>query len=211
MSRRVPFSYKRAKPVDLTFEDLTSLDMSAMRAFTSDFVRTYRMLGAPAKVHGRYRTASLLLNNNRLTGSLDGIRAVVDRLFDRSDALSWLDVSHNRLTGIASELLGFPNLRTLYMHHNDLRNMCAVESLSQASALRSFTLYGNPVAAIDGYRTTVVRLLPQLTALDFVRVTRDERCRLPPAAMHTTITNLRNARRLAVRNGLLYETKRDGS
>lgn len=205
MSKKVPFSYKRAKPLDLTFENLTSLDTNTLRIITLDFVSSYRMLGVPPKVDGRYKTASLLLNNNRIAGSLDGIRAVIDKLFYQPDALCWLDVSYNQLTGISHELLTFPNLRTLYMHHNDLRDICAVESLSQISRLRSFTLSRNPVSAIPEYRTLIIYLLPQLTKLDFVTVTSDERFRLLPAAMHNTIVKLRKAKQSAVKNSVLYK------
>lgn len=176
-------SYKRAKPLDLSFENLKSLtDFGQIRALSVGFVSSCRMLGLPAMFNGRYKTSSLLLNNNRLTGDLEGIRVLTAKLFHQPHALRWLDVSSNRLTDVPAELGCFPNLRTLYMHHNELASLCAVRRLSQVTGLRSLTLTNNPVAAVHGYRATVMFLLPQLISLDFAAVTNTERrCSLPPA------------------------------
>ncbi|XP_008184285.1 leucine-rich repeat-containing protein 51-like [Acyrthosiphon pisum] len=188
-SMKVPFLYKRAKPLDLSFEDLESLEPSSLRVFSSGFVSSYRMLGVPAKRDGRYKTASLLLSHNRLTGGLDDIRLLVDRLFWQPNALCWLDLSHNQLTDLSDVLLGFPNLSTLYLHHNRLASLCAVVRINRLPRLRSVTLQNNPVAEYRGYRTAVLSLLKRITRLDFVSVTESERRLLPPIALESFIKN----------------------
>ncbi|KAL4103522.1 hypothetical protein QTP88_018885 [Uroleucon formosanum] len=187
--KKVPFSYKRAKPLDLSFENLESLEPSSLRVFSTGFVSSYRMLGVPVQCDGRYKTASMLLSHNRLTGGLDDIRLLVDRLFWQPDALCWLDLSHNQLTDLSDVLLGFPNLSTLYLHHNRLANLCAVARINRLPQLRSLTLQNNPVAEYHGYRTTVLSILKRITRLDFVSVTASERRLLPPVAMETFIKN----------------------
>ncbi|CAI6347020.1 unnamed protein product [Macrosiphum euphorbiae] len=181
-SMKVPFSYKRAKPLDLSFEDLESLWPlpSSLRVF---YVVSDRMLGVPAKRHGRYKTASMLLSNNRLTGGLNDIRLLVDKLLWQPNALCWLDLSHNQLTDLSDELLGFPNLSTLYLHHNRLASLCAVACINRLPNLRSVTLQNNPMAEYHGYRTAVLSVLKHITRLDFVSVTESERRLLPPTKL----------------------------
>lgn len=176
---------KKAKPLDLSFENLKSLtNFAEIRALNTGFVSSYRMLGSPTKVNGLYETASVLLNNNQLTGGLEGIRELIGKLLYQPDALCWLDVSCNRLTDISSNIVSFPNLRILYMHYNELASLCAVKRLVQLTGLRSLTLNNNPVAAVHGYRATIIFLLPQLNSLDFVVVTSVERrCLLPPTSV----------------------------
>ncbi|KAF0770737.1 leucine-rich repeat-containing protein 51-like [Aphis craccivora] len=189
-SKKVPFSYKKAKPLDLSFEDLKSLEPSTLRVFSTGFVSSYRMLGVPSKRDGRYKTASLLLSHNRLTGGLDDIRLLVDRLFRQPDALCWLDLSHNRLTDLSDTLLGFPNLCTLYLHHNRLASLCVVARINRLPRLRSLTLQNNPVAVYRGYRTAVLTVLRRITRLDFVIVTNGERRLLPPIYLQSFIKNV---------------------
>ncbi|XP_060845715.1 leucine-rich repeat-containing protein 51-like [Rhopalosiphum padi] len=188
-STKVPFSYKRAKPLDLSFEDLESLEPSLMRVLTTGFVSSYRMLGVPTKRDGKYKTASMLLSHNRLTGGLDDIRLLVDKLFRQPDALCWLDLSHNRLTDVSDALFGFPNLSTLYLHHNLLATMCVLTRINQIPQLRSLTLQNNPLAEYRGYRTVVLAVLRKITRLDFVIVTDSERRLLPPIPLQSFIKN----------------------
>lgn len=200
----VPFQYKRAKPLDLSFEKAETLQGKEFSIFSSGTAAdSYRMLGSPPRsALGRYKTASLLLGHNRIAGDLHGIRALVAELLVRPEALCWLDVSHNRLTDISvDELLGFPNLRTLYVHHNDLDSWCAVQALDRLPALRSLTLQHNPVAAVSGYRTAVLFLLPRLISLDFVLVTDAERRRLPPVLVQRAVASQRkNSVRSVIEN-----------
>lgn len=180
----MPFAYKRAKPLDLSFKELESLrDVAYGTALrTPGFVNSYRTLGLPPRRNGGYATASLSLAHNRLTGGLDGLRPLVRRAFHRPDALCWLDVSHNRLARVPDRLADFPNLRTLYVHHNDVASLwAATDALRRLPGLRSLTLQNNPAAAVPGYRAAVLLMLPRLAVLDFVRVTDDERRALPPA------------------------------
>ncbi|XP_022181501.1 leucine-rich repeat-containing protein 51-like [Myzus persicae] len=188
-STKVPFSYKQAKPLDLSFENLKSLEPTSLRVFSTGFVSSYRMLGVPAQRNGRYKTASLLLSHNRLTGDLKDIQLLVDKLFQQPNALCWLDLSHNQLTDVSDVLLGFPNLSTLYLHHNRLATLCAVARIDRLPRLRSLTLQNNPVAEHYGYRTAVLSMLKRITRLDFVSVTDSERRLLPPIALESFIKN----------------------
>lgn len=188
MTGNVSFAYKRAKPLDLSFENLKSLNnIDEFRGYTTGFVSSYRMMGLPPKSHDRYVTASMLLNNNRLTGALDGIRTFVEKFLYQPDALCWLDLSHNRLTDVSDELLTFPNLRTLYMHHNQLASLCTVQTLNRLPGLRSLTMQENPLSAVDEYRSAIIFLLPRLASLDFVFVTAVERHRPPPTAVQRAV------------------------
>lgn len=188
MTKKVSFRYKRAKPLDLSFENLKSLNnIDEYRGFITGFVSSYRMLSLPTKSRGRYKTASMLLNNNQLTGGLEGIRMFVEKLFYQPDALCWLDLSHNKLTDISEELLTFPNLRTLYMHCNKLASLCAVQTLNQLPGLRSLTMQENPVSTVHGYRISMIYLIPLLVSLDFVVVTSIERHQLPPISVQRGI------------------------
>lgn len=196
MPEKVPFFYKLAKPLDLSFEDLKSLDAGELRALATGFVSSYRMRGRPPMVDGRYVTASLLLNGNRLTSGLDGLRSVADKLLCQPNALCWLDVSCNRLTELGDALLGFPNLRTLYAHRNNLASLCDIRGLNRLPALRMLTLQDNPLAAVTAYRTTVVYLLPRITSLDFVLVTKGERHLLPPVSVQRAVRHKLESMRL---------------
>lgn len=183
----VPFAYKRAKPLDMSFEMAASLGACEFHVFQSDSLSAYRMLGVPPKSSGRYKTASMLLNFNRLTG-LDGIRTLAVRMLYQPDALCWLDVSDNRLDGVpVGELSEFPNLRTLYLHRNRLTAVETVADLGRLPGLRYLTLQHNPLATGHGYRATVLALLPRLTGLDFVRVTDGERLALPPVSVQRIV------------------------
>lgn len=188
MTGNVSFEYKRAKPLDLSFENLKSFNnVDEFRVYTTGFVSSYRMLGLPRKSRNRYVTASMLLNNNQLTGGLEGIRTFVEKLFKQPDALCWLDLSHNQLTDISGELLTFPNLRTLYMHHNLLARLCAVQTLNRLPGLRSLTMQENPLSEIHGYRSAIIFLIPRLACLDFVLVTAIERHMLPPTSVQRAV------------------------
>lgn len=185
--KSVPFAYKRAKPLDMSFETASSLGACEFHVFQSDSASAYRMLGVPPKSGGRYKTASVLLNCNRLTG-LTGIRTLAVRMLYQPDALCWLDVSDNRLEDVpAGELSRFPNLRTLYLHRNRLTAVDAVADLGRLPALRSLTLQHNPLAAGHGYRALVLALLPRLTGLDFVRVTDGERLDTLPVSVRRIV------------------------
>lgn len=185
--KRVPFTYIRAKPLDMSFENAESLDASEFRVFRTDLSNSHRMLGVPRKFSGRYKTASLLLNGNRLT-SLENFRTLAVRMLYLPSALCWLDVSDNRLNDVSiDELSDFPNLRTLYLHRNRLTTVSTVTCLDRLTELRTLRLQHNPLATTHAYRAMVLKLLPRLTNLDFVRVTNDEKHLLPPVLVQQIV------------------------
>ncbi|XP_050423013.1 leucine-rich repeat-containing protein 51-like [Adelges cooleyi] len=186
----IRFEWQRAKPLDLSFKALDNLYNWSSENY-KDAPSAYRMLGLPVRQinSNRYATASLLLNDNRLSGDegLSGLRALVNALLVQPDALCWLDLSRNRLTDVTDELFLFPNLRTLYLHDNAVTSVCVAGKLRRLPALRTLTLQNNPVASVHDYRVTVIRLLPRLASLDFVRVTDDERTRLASATVEKAL------------------------
>ena len=60
--------------------------------------------------------------------------------------LEWIDLSHNYLVDIHSDLLEHEQLKTLYLHSNYISSMKDVKKLSKLTYLRHVTLYANPIA-----------------------------------------------------------------
>lgn len=67
------------------------------------------------------------------------------------------------------------DLRTLYMHGNQIKNLDDVEKLKKFPNLRTLTLHGNPIDEIKNYRFHVISVLPNLKNLDFTAITPQDR------------------------------------
>lgn len=90
--------------------------------------------------------------------------------------LRTLLVSNNSVSKLDSEIAEkLPNLEMLILQHNDLDSVEALSSLTGLKRLRYLSLIDCPVARKPHYRLLVVKLLPQLRALDFRKVTAAER------------------------------------
>ena len=63
------------------------------------------------------QTQSLFLQNNEIR-SVEKLPEVLLDVMYNSQNLIWLDLSYNYLETIESDLLQFPQLKTLYMHGN---------------------------------------------------------------------------------------------
>ena len=90
----------------------------------------------------------------------------------------WLNLSYNHLTKIDDEILNFPQLKSLNLHHNFIFDLEEVRKLGHLTELRSLTLNSNPFEEIDGYRMFVLGLMfaksETLRKLDSVYVTSAE-------------------------------------
>uniref|UniRef100_A0A2S2QMC0 Leucine-rich repeat-containing protein 51 n=1 Tax=Sipha flava TaxID=143950 RepID=A0A2S2QMC0_9HEMI len=90
--------FKCAKPLDYSSRGLKSLE--ELNGNGPPLQLSVR--GAPKKcrMSKRYKTGSFWLNKNNLE-IVNGLRTLAERLFDKADYLSWLDLSHNNLTTIS--------------------------------------------------------------------------------------------------------------
>jgi len=92
--------------------------------------------------------------------------------------LQWLDLSFNRLVKVESSLLSLKNLKSLYLHANNILTLVQFEKLDGLEHLKVLTCNGNPCEAKTNYRMILVGALGgKLHALDHTSVTIDERKR----------------------------------
>ncbi|VVC34337.1 Leucine-rich repeat,Leucine-rich repeat domain, L domain-like [Cinara cedri] len=164
--------FKCARPLDFSYRNLESLDELNRNEKTWPLsVRGTPKKGRQSK---RYRTSSFWLNNNHFK-HVNGLKNLTNILFEKTDYLSWLDLSSNRLTVISDEFLLFPNLSMLFLHQNNIQNLSEVYKLRKLKELKTLTLYNNPLCMGIKYRTIVIRMLPQIRKLDNVVVVSSER------------------------------------
>jgi len=119
-------------------------------------------------------TTALKLNNNSLESLQDlppALKLVMEEPFRN---LQWIDLSWNGLTKIEESLLGFRQLKALYLHKNKIKKLPAIDCLKVMPALLSLTLNGNPIEERQIYRQYIVGALPKLRVLDHVAVTEEQ-------------------------------------
>lgn len=94
--------------------------------------------------------------------------------FPRLTRLRTLLASNN---SIGSLQLGtcLPELEMLVLNDNPLEEVSLLEDLRGLKRLRYLSLIDCPVTRTADYRLAVIRMLPQLRALDFERITAAER------------------------------------
>jgi Leucine-rich repeat (LRR) protein len=134
----------------------------------------------------RYVTSTLWLGNNLLT-STEGLEHLANRVLERPDYLSWLDLSFNEIREITEEIGKFTNIKILYLHGNKISSITDILKLQKLKNLRSLTLHGNPIEDIPCYRNYIIHLLPQLLALDFSQVIAGEKKRALPVGFFKMI------------------------
>lgn len=119
-------------------------------------------------------TTALKLNNNSLETLQDlppALELVMEEPFRN---LQWIDLSWNGLTKIDDSLLGFKQLKALYLHKNKIKKLPTIDCLKVLPGLLSLTLNGNPIEERQIYRQYVVGALPKLRVLDHVAVTEEQ-------------------------------------
>ncbi|XP_014671177.1 PREDICTED: leucine-rich repeat-containing protein 51-like [Priapulus caudatus] len=159
-----------APPLDFSFKCLAVLsDISDEEPRDGIRKLRYTRQDKPKAVTNAFR-----LNNNSLC-ELSGFAETLASLVDNPDGLLWIDISFNDLTTIDPVLPTYRNLRVLYLHGNNISNLCEVEKLAQLSDLRSLTLHGNSIENEKGYRHMVLAMIPQLKTLDFSGITKSDR------------------------------------
>ena len=84
------------------------------------------------------------LGYNLLT-TLEGLGEVLSTVMnDPYKNLTFLDLSHNRLSKLEPELCKFENLAVIYLHGNTLPDLRSVAVLNECKNLKKVTLHGNP-------------------------------------------------------------------
>ncbi|XP_050431361.1 leucine-rich repeat-containing protein 51-like [Adelges cooleyi] len=173
---------KLGRPLDYSFKSLRTLSKLG-----DEKPRSLRVRGVPDRgPQKKFICGAIWLNNNNLT-ILNGLKSFVDDLIELPMHLSWLDLSFNEFARVDEEILYFKNLRILYLHGNHLKDLREVAKLKELPNLRSLTLYGNLVSRICHYRGYVLAYLPQISSLDFTKITRQERLAVTPAGTNQEI------------------------
>jgi Leucine-rich repeat (LRR) protein len=116
----------------------------------------------------------LKLNNNNLH-DVTGCMEVFAQIVWNPQTLTMLDLSFNGITKFPKELLALENLKVLYMHANEISGLKEIEKCNGMRALKGLTFHGNPVDETTGYRQYAIACIPQLSTLDFTRITLNER------------------------------------
>lgn len=57
----------------------------------------------------------------------------------------WIDLSHNRLTSLTTDLGQIKSLKTLYLHANFISDFNELEKVKNAQLLRTLTIHANPL------------------------------------------------------------------
>merc|ERR1712054_465198 len=86
------------------------------------------------KVRSRYEvttiTTCLRMCNNSLE-NLDGLDEAVNEMFDLPEKVEWLDFSFNQLKHIDDILLQYKDLKSLYLHGNQITNIMEILKLRE--------------------------------------------------------------------------------
>ncbi|KAK8831177.1 leucine-rich repeat-containing protein [Blastocystis sp. ATCC 50177/Nand II] len=92
------------------------------------------------------------------------------------DRLNTLLLSNNLISRIASGLgANVPNCENLNLSNNRIEDFGELEHLKDWKHLSNLSLIDNPIVVEKDFRARVVAILPQLTVLNFQRVTQKDR------------------------------------
>eukprot|EP00240_Pyramimonas_obovata_P014670 CAMPEP_0118922436 /NCGR_PEP_ID=MMETSP1169-20130426/1360_1 /TAXON_ID=36882 /ORGANISM="Pyramimonas obovata, Strain CCMP722" /LENGTH=199 /DNA_ID=CAMNT_0006863301 /DNA_START=161 /DNA_END=760 /DNA_ORIENTATION=+ len=157
-----------SRPLDFGWKEIAKLE-----DIVDKRIAPYKF-GAKDKVYKKESNTTLLVGNNFIA-TLAPLCKIVDSFFFSREKLQWLDVSNNKLTKIEPAILDFPNLIILYMHGNEIERLKEVDKLEPLKNLKKLTLHANPIEEVKNYRMHVCTVLPQLTMLDFINMTKVDR------------------------------------
>jgi len=85
--------------------------------------------------------------NNSLK-TLQGLDEAVTEMFDHPDKVEWFDFSFNELKTIDDSILQYKNVKSLYLHGNQLADLNEVLKLRELPLLKSLAMHGNPIEDI---------------------------------------------------------------
>mmetsp|Transcript_33907 Transcript_33907/g.96059 ORF Transcript_33907/g.96059 Transcript_33907/m.96059 type:complete len:520 (-) Transcript_33907:151-1710(-) len=102
--------------------------------------------------------SKLSLAHNELTDFRSALKDCT-RIFE-------LKAAHNSLTGLPSSFSLCYRLRVLDLASNSIASTAAIVVLQELKFLRHLTLKGNPICSMEGYRDTIIEMLPNLESLD---------------------------------------------
>ena len=138
----------------------------------------------PKRTGPRVAVTGVRLAYNLLT-DLKGFAEAMELLLgaESRTQLTWLDLSHNKLSEVDDVLLLFPNLTTLYLHGNLISSITQVKKLSALANLSKLTIHGCPIYepkqnhGLKNPRSGIIYSLreTQLRSLDFVTITNADR------------------------------------
>lgn len=86
----------------------------------------------------------------------------------------WLDISYNSIENFDKEFLSLENLQTIYLHGNLIELYREIEKLQIFKKLTKLTLHANPIELRANYKFNVMKRLPKLKSLDFIRITPND-------------------------------------
>lgn len=127
----------------------------------------------------------LRLSYNELT-SLKGFVEAIDAVMgpDARSQLTWLDLSHNKLSSLNESIFAaFPNITCLYLHANQIALLSEVRKLCTLRHLQKVTFHGNPIQesrlnhGLKNPRSAIIWSLREcpIKSLDFVTITDTDR------------------------------------
>tara|TARA_B110000503_G_C7030962_1_gene363958 strand:- start:173 stop:817 length:645 start_codon:yes stop_codon:yes gene_type:complete len=145
---------------------------------------TQKTGAATKKMQVNRVTTTLFLQNNQIRSLVGDMKAesclsaVLQDVMWTTNNLVWLDLSYNYLVNIEDEILKFPQLQTLYLQCNFIKNLEETRKLAQLSELKTLNLFGNPIEQIPGYRLFILGSIysenDALKRLDQVVITAKE-------------------------------------
>lgn len=101
-------------------------------------------------------TVSLILGYNQIysiTGLADNLMKIRGIPSTFLQDLMWIDLQHNNISTIPrAEFEQIPNLKSLYLHRNYIKDLKELENLNHLSQLISLTIHGNPVDRLPHFR-----------------------------------------------------------
>lgn len=122
-----------APPLDLSFKDTPNITELFADSSTSG---TTLSRGAVQR--------ALKLSNNRIN-DISALHQASSSLIKDANNIKWIDLSFNQLTTIDAVILKYPNLTSLNLHANLIRNISEVDKLSALKNLKQLTIHGNPI------------------------------------------------------------------
>ena len=135
-------------------------------------------------------TNAIILHSNKIK-TLNGVDEVLQEIlpevdfltmispkndiqYNKIDMIQWLDLSHNKIESIHSDLMNLKFLKIFYCHANYVKDLSKVTVLGNCKFLLNLTLHGNPIEQIKGYRFFVIEMMKCLEKLDFTLVSEKE-------------------------------------